>query len=268
MRLLIPQHQQLRRPFGWALSLVLWAVLLTPMSASALEGVPVQPTCTGGFDHPMQAAASSQAREVFDRMVSWGYGPLTPVEPETFDSPASRAAQKPVADQKEPCGASSGIDPTNPEYNICFEGTREPVSTLPDLLARYQAEEVAGTLFDVVAQMGVQSTGHIPRHQQAPAALPERPWLAALVDLMERSAPLQQDSPLTCSEYSELCRSLPPATAGVALSGLVPVLSPIELNATRYPELSSPPTQPALERLRVGPALEHRRLLEEPPQHS
>ncbi|RVU42160.1 hypothetical protein EA187_17635 [Lujinxingia sediminis] len=262
MKRITSQRLQLRRPLGWALSLVLWAVMLVPTGASAMEGVPVQPTCTGGFEHPMQAAASSQAREAFDRMVSWGFGPLTPVEPDSFETPA------PSAENDKPCGASSGIDPTNPEYNICFEGTREPVSTLPDLLARYQAEEAAGALFDVVAKMGVQSTGHIPRHQQAPAALPERPWLAALVDSMERSAPLQHESPLTCSEYSELCRSLPPATAGTAFIGLVTVRSPVELYATRYPVLSSPPTQPALERLRVGPALEHRRLLEEPPQHS
>lgn len=262
MKPITSQPSQLRRPFGWALSLVLWAVMMAPTGASALEGVVVQPTCTGGFEHPIQAAASSQAREAFDRMVSWGFGPLTPIEPESFAGPS------PSAEQDEPCEASAGIDPTNPEYNICFEGTREPVSTLPDLLARYQAEEAAGALFDVVAKMGVQSTGHVPRHQQAPAALPERPWLAALFDSMERSAPLQQGNTLTCSEYSELCRSLPPATVGMAFSGLVPVLSPIELNATRYPELSSPPAQPALERLRVGPSLEHRRLLEEPPQYS
>ncbi|RAL20505.1 hypothetical protein DL240_17040 [Lujinxingia litoralis] len=219
-----------------------------------------QPTCTGGFElGGLDRGAVPAAEDVVELMMTWSYGPLTPADPQALQR--ERAA-KPEA---TPCEETSVIDPTNPEYNICFEGTPEPISTLPDLLARYQAEEAANTLLGKVSELHNQSFGHIAQHERAPHALAARPWQAALIDSIERST-RQPESPLTCHEYSELCRSLPPALPGASLLSLVVPVSPVALDAPAYPELNSPPAQLALERLRVGPSLEHARLLEMPPR--
>ena len=147
-------------------------------------------------------------------------------------------------------------------YNICFEATPYPHTTVPEWIAKWQAEEAVAAVFEQVNQLHAQKSHR--QNRLAPLErLTDRAWIAEVFDQMQNSNGPAQN---ICVEASdENCHSLPPATALVSMASFAAAeRAPVK------PEMNPPtravhPMQSVLVDLRVGPSLEYRRLPERPP---
>lgn len=139
-------------------------------------------------------------------------------------------------------------------YNFCFEGNPFPLSTMPEWLAKWQAEEAVATVFEQVNRMHGEALAAKVMPEPLPVEAP-RWWLSEVMDRVQGAAALAPGEGDVCLEgVEESCESMPPAAA-VVLAGKTPP-SLVEEELARYlrPSTEWSVTQDALELLRVGPA--------------
>ncbi|MBA2661503.1 MAG: hypothetical protein H0U74_04365 [Bradymonadaceae bacterium] len=130
----------------------------------------------------------------------------------------------------------------DPQHNVCFEGNPAPISTLPRLLAKLQADRASALVLETIYSFS---------RDDELAQTPD-PSLGE-----QRAVPL--DNGATCSSDGDQCRSLPPLPGMISVAGLIPALE-------HQPDaLDTPPAyvvevepQPLWARLRVGPSDDHR----------
>ncbi len=147
-------------------------------------------------------------------------------------------------------------------YNLCFEANPYPLSTMPEWLAKWQAEEAVAVVFEQVNEIHGSMLAEFTESAPLPVAS-ERWWLNDLMEQVQaQAAPTEQN--VCVDTADESCQSLPPASAVIMASTVVPLVYRDRPREELRPHLGDLPAQPALAQLTVGPAAGYA-LLERPP---
>ena len=174
---------------------------------------------------------------------------------ERRESLAMQAAMTPASSPAErapmtPCQRARDAG----NYNFCFEGNPFPLSTMPEWLAKWQAEEAVATVFAQVnlihAEVLTASVAPAPLALEAP-----RWWLSEVMERVQSTALAPGEGDICLEGFEESCESMPPVAA-VMLSGKIPPTL-VEEEAGEYlrPSAERRVTQRPQDHLRVGPAL-------------
>jgi hypothetical protein len=165
-----------------------------------------------------------------------------------------------------PCDETPGAERS--DYNICFEATPYPHTTIPEWLAQWQAEEAVNAVFEQVNEIHAERASREQQRLTPLAFMPGRTHASMIDQVKQANSAGDSGGGGICVETSaESCNSLPPATAMISMASVVPAERapiPPQLRPTQKKTVM----QSILVDLRVGPGLEYRRRPERPPTSS
>lgn len=134
-------------------------------------------------------------------------------------------------------GCSGTLDPTDPSFNACFELAEHPISTLPELIAQNQAEQLVMAML-ATSESIVVVTPLLPSPSEASIEDPDAPG-RQLVQIAPPRAPRN-----ACSVFADDCERAP-VIPTLSLDGSSPQANP------GSSELDVPP--PIMPEMRRGP---------------
>lgn len=148
-------------------------------------------------------------------------------------------------------------------YNLCFEANPYPSTAVPEWVAKRQAEEAVGAVFDQIIAIHTEEAARAPRRPRALENLPGRAWLADAIQVLQEQAPVDGGS--ICIETDETCQEAPTPGQAQQISTTIPAdegREEIERPRPATKEVSQPP----LVALNVGPAKGFASAKERPPR--
>lgn len=154
---------------------------------------------------------------------------------------------------------TTGLDPTDPSYNACFELAEHPISTLPELIAQTQAERVVAALLDKSRSVTVVNV-IVPSPNEASVEDPAIPGR----QLVEMSIPRPRPRPNSCAVYPDDCETaptIPTLNLEVSVPHADMTSIPFDVPPAVLPETRRGPPSPG-----VGPSTGILVRLDRPPQ--